>query len=59
MLYTETLTRLIDSIVSDLSVLRKKIIISQDRVIGFREEALKNSIRKIRDEIKFIEKYFE
>ena len=55
----ETLIRLIDSMISDLKVMKEKIKFTGIEVIGFKGEALENSIRKIRDEIKFIENYFE
>ena len=55
----ETLIRIIDSMISDLKVMKEKVKASGIKVIGFKGEALENSIRKIRDEIKFIENYFE
>jgi hypothetical protein len=45
--------------ISDLKVMKEKIKFTGIEVIGFKGEALENSIRKIRDEIKFIENYFE
>lgn len=55
----ETLITLIKNLKSDLNILEYKVKFTGIEVNGFKGEAVENSIRKIRDEIKFIEKYFE
>jgi len=55
----ETLIRLVDSLKSDVNVLSVKVKIKGEGIDGFKGEAVTESIRKIRNEIKFIEKFFE